>query len=112
MLDERCLGALDVLVGHWPGSAIFLGRARGVLGLADARFLRGEDFGLLSISVAAAPADRGAGGDCPGGFGSIAGWSVGALRSSNGVFSRTLSMALRTSSTSLSRMASSNWRWK
>jgi len=35
-----------------------------------------------------------------------------ALRSSEGVSVRTLSIAFLTSSTSLSRMASSNWRWK
>jgi len=47
-----------------------------------------------------------------GRFGSITGLSMGALRSTEGVFSRTLSIALRTSSISLSRMASSNWLWK
>jgi hypothetical protein len=49
---------------------------------------------------------------CGVGFGSITGLSMGALRSTEGVFSRTLSIALRTSSISLSRMASSNWLWK
>ncbi len=40
------------------------------------------------------------------------GLSIGALRSIEDVSSRTLSIAFLTSSISVSRIASSNWRWK
>src|SRR5262245_44975163 len=101
MLDERGLGGLDVVVGHGPRSALAL------------RLLVPELLGLtadLRAGAGLALADASSGG--AGCFGSIIGWSMGAFRSNEGVSARMLSIAFFISATSLSRIASSNWRWK
>src|SRR5581483_341351 len=86
-----------------------------ILGFA-ARFRFGAGFfagGASGDALGAAPLPFFcAAADSADGPGSMIGLSTGALRSISGVDVRTLSIAFFTSSSSVSRIASSNWRWK
>src|SRR5262249_19193838 len=106
VLDQRRLARFDVVLGHGAGPAPLLARFAAVLACVlafDAARLRG------AFAAGFASPGLGAAGGAAGPS-TTRGRSSGAFSLSARVSVRTLSIACFTSSSSASRMASSNWR--